>query len=66
MKPKRVVLVAPVGPPDSVQELAKVADEVICPYQPDPFNAVGLWYESFPQTSDSTVIELLNKAEKEE
>ena len=38
------------------------ADEVICLYTPEPFVAVGLWYEDFAQTTDDEVNRLLDKA----
>jgi predicted phosphoribosyltransferase len=34
-------------------------DEVICAITPEPFHAVGLWYEDFSQTTDEEVRELL-------
>jgi predicted phosphoribosyltransferase len=37
----------------------EVADEVVCARMPEPFNAVGLWYEDFDQTSDEEVRQLL-------
>jgi putative phosphoribosyl transferase len=61
-KPARVVVAAPVGAADTCQRLAGVADEVVCAATPEPFQAVGLWYERFDQTSDEEVIELLQKA----
>ncbi|KAI8821351.1 phosphoribosyltransferase-like protein [Fimicolochytrium jonesii] len=61
--PTRVVAAAPVGPPDSVAELAKIADEVVCLQVKEPFNAVGMWYQLFPQTEDEEVLELLHRAE---
>lgn len=30
-------------------------DELVCAVTPDPFQAVGLWYEDFAQTSDDEV-----------
>ncbi|KAJ3056328.1 hypothetical protein HK097_007306 [Rhizophlyctis rosea] len=62
--PQKVVGVAPVGAPDSVSDLAKVADEMLVPHTPEMFSAVGQWYASFPQTDDKEVLELLTKAEK--
>jgi predicted phosphoribosyltransferase len=38
------------------------ADDVICLYMPEPFVAVGLWYEDFSQTSDDEVNTLLDAA----
>jgi erythromycin esterase-like protein len=36
-----------------------VADEVICVSTPEPFRAVGLWYEEFSQTTDEEVKRLI-------
>lgn len=57
-RPARRVLAVPVGPPETVAELARVADEVVCPLQPRAFRAVGEWYESFGQTSQRQVLEI--------
>jgi putative phosphoribosyl transferase len=38
------------------------ADQVVCAATPEPFRAVGLWYEDFAQTSDEEVRELLDRA----
>jgi len=32
---------------------------------PDPFHAVGLWYEDFSQTTDDEVRDLLDEAASE-
>jgi putative phosphoribosyl transferase len=37
-------------------------DEVICARTPEPFFAVGLWYEDFAQTTDEEVRDLLRRA----
>jgi predicted phosphoribosyltransferase len=55
----RVVLAAPVGPPDVAQRVADDADEVICVSQPEDFSAVGGAYQEFAQTSDEEVEQLL-------
>ena len=61
---KRIVAASPVGASDSCRRLRAVADEVVCGETPTPFNAVGLWYRRFDQTSDAEVIELLEKASR--
>jgi putative phosphoribosyl transferase len=58
----RVVLAVPVAPREAVARLSKEADEVVCLATPDPFFAVGQWYEAFPQTSDREVVALLQGA----
>jgi erythromycin esterase-like protein/predicted phosphoribosyltransferase len=60
--PEKIVVASPVGAVESCQRLRAVADEVICAQTPEPFNAVGLWYQVFDQTSDSEVVELLRQA----
>jgi putative phosphoribosyl transferase len=59
---RRVVLAVPVAPPETVQDLARVADEVVALATPSPFGAVGQWYRTFSQTSDDDVVRLLDAA----
>jgi putative phosphoribosyl transferase len=63
--PAELVVAVPVGAPDTCRQLRDEADEVICAAMPQPFHAVGLWYESFPQASDDEVRELLEEARRE-
>ena len=51
-----IILALPVAAPDRLSDLAKLADQTVCLYQPDPFYAVGAAYQRFPQTSDSEVV----------
>ena len=60
--PARLVVAVPVGARDSCDGLRQEADEVVCLHIPEPFYAVGFWYEDFGQTSDQEVIELLRQA----
>jgi putative phosphoribosyl transferase len=62
-KPKRIIVAVPVGAKETCQSLARSADEVVCVATPDPFNAVGLWYEDFSQTSDDEVRRLLGSGD---
>ncbi len=55
----RVVMAAPVAPPDAVARMSQVVDEVVCLSTPHAFSAVGQWYQDFSQTSDEEVISLL-------
>ena len=59
LTPSRVVVAVPVGAPDSCAAIADVADEVVCVLQPESFDAVGLWYDDFLQTTDEEVRTLL-------
>lgn len=57
--PKEIVVAVPVGAQRTVESLRNVADRVICLYRPEPFAAVGLYYDDFTQTSDEEVCRLL-------
>lgn len=63
--PAHLVVAVPVGAKESCQELRDDADEVVCAAMPQPFRAVGLWYEKFPQATDDEVRTLLEKARRE-
>jgi putative phosphoribosyl transferase len=59
MEPKAIVVAVPVAAPQTVDEFRKEGIDIVCLRQPDPFEAVGLWYEDFSQTTDEEVQELL-------
>ncbi len=58
----RVVLALPVGAEESIQELARIADGVVCLEAPAGFSSVGEFYISFVQTTDAEVVALLARA----
>ena len=57
----KVIVVVPVGPPDTIQELNEMADEVLFLDSPAFFSAVGQFYNSFDQVEDDEVIKLLRE-----
>jgi putative phosphoribosyl transferase len=59
LDPAAIVVAAPVGAPSTCRELGALADDVVCASTPEPFSAVGQWYEDFSQTSDREVQSLL-------
>ena len=59
MRPARVVVAVPVGASDTCRALRALVDEMICLQTPEPFVAVGLWYDDFAQTTDEQVRALL-------
>jgi putative phosphoribosyl transferase len=61
-RPAWTCIAVPVGAPETCDALRAEADEVICPAQPTPFRAVGLWYRAFPQAGDEEVRHLLDAA----
>jgi predicted phosphoribosyltransferase len=60
--PRRIVVAVPIAAPETCEAFRAEVDEVVCAVTPDPFYAVGLWYEDFSQTSDEEVRELLAQA----
>ena len=63
VNPARVVIAVPVAAEETCDAFRDIVDEVVCEVTPRPFQAVGLWYEDFTQTSDDEVRELLERAE---
>jgi predicted phosphoribosyltransferase len=60
-RPERLVAATPVAPEESLAALGASADDVVCLATPEPFLAVGVWYEDFGQTTDEEVIALLEE-----
>lgn len=60
--PARVIVAVPVAAAGTGAELLDDADDVVCLATPEPFLAVGLWYEHFDQTTDEEVRTLLDRA----
>lgn len=57
--PARTVVAVPTASPDTCEALKAEADDVVCAMSPEPFFAVGHWYEDFTQTTDDEVRDLL-------
>jgi predicted phosphoribosyltransferase len=57
--PLRIVVAVPVAAPDTCAAFRDIADEIVCLETPEPFDAVGMWYQDFSQTTDREVHELL-------
>ena len=58
---KKIVLAVPVAAPDSLSQIAKEVDEVVCLHTPLYFQAVGAFYKSFNQTTDEELMQLLSQ-----
>jgi putative phosphoribosyl transferase len=63
LSPARVVVAVPVAPRSTVLALEDMASEVVCLATPEPFLAVGMFYENFEQVSDEEVCDLLALSE---
>ena len=66
-RPNKLVLAVPVGPTDTIEDMRKEADEVVCLEAHRVFGAIGFFYSDFTQTTDQEVIEILERhaAEKD-
>jgi putative phosphoribosyl transferase len=59
--PKRLVLAVPVAPSDSLPELRREADDIVCLEDHPILGAIGFYYRDFRQVSDEEVIEILQR-----
>jgi erythromycin esterase-like protein/predicted phosphoribosyltransferase len=66
LQPARIVVAVPIAAHDTCEALRAEVDEVICAITPEPFDAVGRWYEDFSQTSDEEVRALLTRPARPE
>ncbi len=57
--PRKLIVAVPVADPEVVKALSLLVDDFVCPLQPTVLNAVGNWYEQFPQVEDDEVKRLL-------
>lgn len=62
LEPARIVAAVPTAAPETCEMLRAEADEVVCADTPEPFVAVGRWYEDFSETTDDEVRDLLDHA----
>jgi len=61
--PKKIVIAVPLGQREVCNSFKQEVDTVvICALMPEPFNAVGVFYRKFPQTTDAEVQLLLRQA----
>ena len=65
LHPRKLIVAVPVAAPETCMQFRELVDDIICAMTPEPFAAVGLWYEDFSQTSDEEVRQLLERAERE-
>ncbi|HWP43652.1 MAG TPA: phosphoribosyltransferase [Blastocatellia bacterium] len=65
-QPARVVVAVPTASSQTCDEFRSEVDEIICARMPEPFYAVGMWYEDFSQTTDEEVKGLLESAGRAE
>jgi putative phosphoribosyl transferase len=62
-EPERLVVAVGAASEQTCNEVRGDVDELICAVTPEPFYAVGLWYDDFAPTSDDEVRDLLARAD---
>jgi putative phosphoribosyl transferase len=61
MQPRAILVAVPVAATQTCDEFRAEGIDIVCLRTPEPFQAVGLWYDDFSQTSDEEVHELLRQ-----
>ncbi len=61
LEPSHLVLAVPVCTAESRVSLQPEVDGLVCLAQPEPFYAVGQWYDDFTQVEDDEVLALLKE-----
>jgi len=61
-RPARVIVAVPTAASETCADLRTEVDEVVSARTPEPFYAVGMWYDDFTQVSDEEVRDLLAAA----
>jgi len=60
-KPKEIIISVPVASSESLTLLDPFVNKIICLFAPYEFMSVSQFYESFPQTEDAEIIDLLKR-----
>jgi putative phosphoribosyl transferase len=60
--PREVIVALPVAPPDTVAELAREADRILCLSQPPHFRTLSYYYRNFEQLTDDEVNHAIQEA----
>ena len=63
--PRKIIVAVPVGARETCDSFENEVDTMaVCAITPEPFQAVGLWYRDFSQTTDEEVRALLARADR--
>jgi putative phosphoribosyl transferase len=65
-KPARIVLAVQVASRDTLEELAREVEQIVCLLAPESLQAIGLWYEDFRQVSNDEVVRPLERRREEQ
>jgi predicted phosphoribosyltransferase len=60
--PRELIVAAPVGSPDRLEEVRRWCDDVVCLLTPHDFWAIGQFYMDFTQVEDEQVVDMLRQS----
>jgi predicted phosphoribosyltransferase len=60
--PRELIMAVPVAPPDRLELMRPLCDEVVCLLAPEDFSAVGQFYDRFDPVEDEEVVRMLREA----
>lgn len=60
-RPESTILAVGVAPPETVRKLSEKVDDMVCLETPEPFFAIGEFYENFEQVEDDEVKQILKE-----
>lgn len=55
----QVIVAVPHASPQACEDVRNLANDCICSMTPEPYYAVGAWYQKFPQVTDAEVRAIL-------
>jgi putative phosphoribosyl transferase len=64
-RPARLIVAVPVAARETCRDLRRLVDQTVCAATPEPFLAVGIWYQDFSETTDDEVRDLLARGAAE-
>ena len=64
-KPAKMLIAVPVGSEEACERVRREADDFVCLATPEPFMAVGEWFNDFRQVSDAEVQRLLEESRQQ-
>jgi putative phosphoribosyl transferase len=59
--PRKIVLAVPVAPAETLAEMRREADDVVCLEQFQFYGAIGAYYDDFRQVTDEELIAILDR-----
>jgi len=62
--PQKLVAALPVGPEETIRQLARYADETVCLRAPASFSAVGQFYRFFQQVEDNEMMAIIREEQE--